>query len=53
MTEAKMGDVVRINYTGRLTNGTEFDSSSGKEPLEFTIGLGQVIKGLEANVAGK
>ena len=52
MTEAKMGDVVRINYTGRLTNGTQFDSSAGKEPLEFTIGLGQVIKGLEAQVAG-
>ena len=52
MTEAKMGDVVRINYTGRLTNGTQFDSSSGKEPLEFTIGMGQVIKGLEAQVAG-
>ena len=52
MTEAKMGDVVRINYTGRLTNGTQFDSSAGKEPLEFTIGLGQVIKGLEAHVAG-
>ena len=52
MTEAKMGDVVRINYTGRLTNGTQFDSSSGKEPLEFTIGLGQVIKGLEAQAEG-
>ncbi|MBU1335481.1 MAG: peptidylprolyl isomerase [Devosia sp.] len=52
MTEAKMGDVVRINYTGRLTNGTQFDSSAGKEPLEFTLGLGQVIKGLEAHVAG-
>lgn len=52
MTEAKMGDVVRINYTGRLTNGTQFDSSVGKEPLEFTLGLGQVIKGLEAHVAG-
>ena len=52
MTEAKMGDVVRINYTGSLTNGTQFDSSAGKEPLEFTIGLGQVIKGLEAHVAG-
>ena len=36
MTEAKMGDVVRINYTGRLTDGTQFDSSTGKQPLEFT-----------------
>lgn len=52
MTPAKMGDVVRINYTGRLTNGTQFDSSAGKEPLEFTLGQGQVIKGLEAQVAG-
>ncbi|MBU1305991.1 MAG: peptidylprolyl isomerase [Alphaproteobacteria bacterium] len=52
MTEAKMGDVVRINYTGRLTNGKQFDSSVGRAPLEFTIGLGQVIKGLEAQVAG-
>lgn len=52
MTEAKMGDVVRINYTGRLTDGTQFDSSEGKQPLEFTIGSGQVIKGLEAEVAG-
>lgn len=52
MTEAKMGDVVRINYTGRLTDGTEFDSSAGRQPLEFTIGLGQVIKGLETEVAG-
>lgn len=52
MTAAKMGDVVRINYTGRLADGTEFDSSTGKEPLEFTLGQGQVIKGLEAKVAG-
>jgi peptidylprolyl isomerase len=52
MTEAKMGDVVRINYTGRLTDGTQFDTSAGKKPLEFTIGMGQVIKGLEAEVAG-
>lgn len=52
MTPAKMGDVVRINYTGRLTNGTQFDSSTGREPLEFTLGQGQVIRGLEAQVAG-
>lgn len=52
MTEAKMGDVVRINYTGRLTDGRQFDSSAGKAPLEFTIGEGQVIRGLETEVAG-
>ena len=52
MTHAKMGDVVRINYTGRLTDGTQFDTSTGKQPLEFTLGEGQVIKGLEAEVAG-
>jgi peptidylprolyl isomerase len=52
MTEAKTGDVVRINYTGRLTDGTQFDSSEGKKPLEFTLGAGEVIKGLEAEVAG-
>lgn len=52
MTAAKMGDVVRINYTGRLTDGTQFDSSVGKQPLEFRLGEGQVIKGLEAQVAG-
>ena len=52
MTQAKMGDVVRINYTGRLTNGKQFDSSVGRAPLEFTLGEGQVIKGLEAHVEG-
>lgn len=52
MTEAKMGDVVRINYTGRLADGRQFDTSVGKEPLEFTLGQGQVIKGLEKEVAG-
>ncbi len=52
MTKAKNGDTVRINYTGRLTDGTEFDSSAGREPLEFTLGAGQVIPGLETHVAG-
>ncbi|WP_108462641.1 FKBP-type peptidyl-prolyl cis-trans isomerase [Devosia naphthalenivorans] len=51
MTQVKMGDVVRINYTGRLTDGTQFDSSEGREPLQFTLGEGQVIKGLEAEVS--
>jgi peptidylprolyl isomerase len=52
MTKAKNGDTVRINYSGRLTDGTEFDSSEGREPLQFTLGEGQVIPGLEAHVEG-
>lgn len=52
MTTAQTGDIVRINYSGRLVDGTEFDSSTGRAPLEFTLGQGQVIKGLEDHVAG-
>lgn len=52
MTKAQNGDIVRINYAGRLTDGTQFDSSEGRAPLEFTIGQGQVIKGLEEHVEG-
>lgn len=52
MTTAKTGDIVRINYAGRLTDGTEFDSNQGRAPLEFTLGAGQVIRGLEAHVEG-
>lgn len=52
MTEAKTGDIVRINYTGRLTDGTHFDSSEGREPLQFKLGEGQVIQGLEAHITG-
>jgi len=51
MTQAKNGDTVRINYTGRLADGTQFDSS-GSEPLQFTLGEGQVIPGLETYVEG-
>ena len=52
MTKAQTGDTVRINYSGRLTDGTEFDSSEGREPLQFTLGAGQVIPGLEAHIEG-
>lgn len=52
MNKAQTGDIVRINYSGRLTDGTEFDSSAGRAPLEFTLGEGQVIKGLEEHVTG-
>lgn len=41
------GDRVRIHYTGRLQDGTTFDSSEGREPLEFVVGVDQVISGLD------
>jgi peptidylprolyl isomerase len=52
MQEAKMGDTVRVHYTGTLDDGTTFDSSVGREPLEFTLGEGMVIPGFESTVAG-
>jgi len=52
MTQAKNGDKVKIHYTGRLQDGTVFDSSSDREPLQFSIGSGQVIPGFEEAVAG-
>jgi peptidylprolyl isomerase len=52
MKQAKTGDVVRVHYKGRLTDGTEFDSSEGREPLEFQVGGGQIIPGLERQVEG-
>ena len=52
MTEAKTGDTVRIHYTGTLSDGTAFDSSDGRDPLEFTLGSGQVIPGFDKAVTG-
>ena len=52
MTQAKSGDNVTIHYTGKLEDGTVFDSSEGREPLPFTIGSGQVIPGFEEAVMG-
>ena len=52
MRQAKMGDTVRVHYTGTLTDGTEFDSSPEHEPLEVTIGSGQVMRGFEAALVG-
>lgn len=52
MTEVKSGDVVRIHYTGKLSDGTVFDSSEGREPLEFQVGAGQIIAGLDREVEG-
>jgi peptidylprolyl isomerase len=53
MSQAKLGDTVRVHYTGKLDDGTEFDSSlSRNEPLEFTIGAGMIIPGFEQAVIG-
>jgi FKBP-type peptidyl-prolyl cis-trans isomerase 2 len=50
--QAKTGDTVKVHYTGRLQDGTVFDTSVGSEPLEFTLGQGQVIPGFEQAVIG-
>lgn len=52
MAQAKEGDLVKVHYTGKLEDGTEFDSSTEGEPLEFTIGKGEVIPGFEVAVSG-
>src|SRR5690606_39963520 len=52
MAQAQTGDIVRVHYRGTLADGTEFDSSRGREPLEFQIGSGQVIPGFERQVEG-
>lgn len=52
MTQAKSGDTVRIHYTGTLADGSQFDSSAGRDPLEFELGSGQVIPGFDKAVAG-
>ena len=52
MTTTKSGDKVSIHYTGTLTNGTVFDSSTGRDPLAFTIGSGQIIPGLDKSLPG-
>lgn len=49
---AKKNDNVKVHYTGRLTTGEVFDSSEGREPLAFTIGGGQMIKGFDEAVNG-
>lgn len=52
MAQAKSGDTVRVHYTGRLDDGSVFDSSEGREPLEFVLGAQQVIPGFEEAVDG-
>jgi len=52
MTQAKAGDTIRIHYTGSLKSGEVFDSSDGRDPLEFTLGSGMIIKGLDDAIYG-
>lgn len=50
MSQVKKDDVVKVHYTGTLNNGDVFDSSLNREPLEFTVGAGQMIPGFEKGV---
>jgi peptidylprolyl isomerase len=52
MAQAKQGDTVIVHYSGKLENGTVFDTSRSRHPLQFTIGKGQVIAGFEQAVVG-
>ena len=52
MEQVKDGNVVRVHYTGKLTDGEQFDSSKGRDPLEFTVGAGQMIKGFDDAMPG-
>ena len=52
MTQVKTGDTVRIHYTGTLSDGSTFDSSAGRDPLEFQVGSGQIIPGLDKAIPG-
>ena len=52
MQKVTDGDLVKVHYTGKLLDGEQFDSSVGKEPLEFTVGAGQMIKGFDDAMPG-
>jgi peptidylprolyl isomerase len=52
MAQAQNGDTVKVHYTGKLEEGMEFDSSANRDPLQFTVGSGQIIPGFEQAVVG-
>jgi FKBP-type peptidyl-prolyl cis-trans isomerase 2 len=52
MQQVKNGDIVRVHYHGKLTDGTTFDSSEGRAPLEFEVGAGMMIPGFDSGVLG-
>lgn len=52
MSQAKAGDTVRVHYTGKLDDGTQFDSSAGRDPFEFALGGDKVIQGFNKAVEG-
>lgn len=52
MAQVKSGDTIKVHYHGKLTTGETFDSSEGREPLEFKVGSGMVIRGFDDGVTG-
>ncbi len=52
MQQVKNGDTIKVHYHGKLTDGTTFDSSEGREPLKFEVGSGAVISGFDEGVEG-
>jgi len=52
MTQAEYGNTVKVHYMGKLDDGTVFDSSIDRDPLQFTLGKGQMIPGFEQAVVG-
>jgi len=52
VAQAKHGDTVRVHYTGKLSDGRQFDSSAERDPLQFSLGEGKIIPGFEQAVIG-